>query len=92
MVEYNKSGVVITVSTPDPHGFVHAFQTVIINMVQSLLSVGGLEEGLALDSDTRDGCRNALEVVKATLADPEMLLGVQILADRVVPPSEPLEE
>jgi hypothetical protein len=86
MVQYNEESVVVTIENPHPHEFIHALQTGVINMVQSLLTVRGINEDLILDDETKEGCWNALEVVKATLPDPQVMETIGELAQRVMPP------
>lgn len=68
MVTLQENEVVITISHPSPADFLSGLQTGIIEMVKSLLSVGGMERTLVLDTDTTEGCICALELVQATLA------------------------
>lgn len=91
MVTLNENTVVITVTHDSPADFLARLQTGIIEMVKSLLSVGGVESGLVLDADTKDGCVNALELVQATLADPKMIKAAQELAAKVMPAYNPPE-
>jgi hypothetical protein len=91
MVTLNEDVVVITVPHDSPANFLARLQTGIIEMVKSLLSVGGLESELVLDADTKDGCIKALELVQATLMDPKMIEVAQEFAAKVMPTPKPPE-
>jgi hypothetical protein len=83
MVELKENEVIITISHPSPADFLSGLQTGIIEMVKSLLSVGGIERTLVLDTDTTEGCICALELVQSTLIDPEILVVASEVADQV---------
>ena len=89
MVEIKQDSIVITVPHSSPTDFLGGLQSGIIEMVKSLLSVGEPERGLVLDTETSEGCIHALELVQATLVDPEMIEMAQELAGKVMPPPEP---
>jgi hypothetical protein len=89
MVQFRENEVIITISHPSPTDFLGGLQTGIIEMVKSLLSVGPPERELALDAETSEGCIYALELVQATLIDPEMIEVAQELAGKVIPPPDP---
>lgn len=85
MVEINETGVAISIEHPAPHEFVHALQTGAIEVVQSVLSASSHPE-LVIGEETMQGCVNILEVVKATLPDPQMMETLHELAHKVMPP------
>ena len=91
MVHLQENEIVITIPHDSPADFLGGLQAGIIEMVKSLLSVGGQERELVLDSQTTDGCIHALTLVQATLADPNAIQIVQELAGRVIPAYEPPE-
>lgn len=91
MVQLRENEVIITVSHSSPTDFLSGLQSGIIEMVKSILSVGGMERELVLDMDTSEGCICALELVQATLIDPKMIEVAQELASKVMPIPNPPE-
>lgn len=76
MIDLKEKEVVIVIPASEPAETLKRLQAGLIEMVKSLISVEGIESELVLDTNTKDGCICALELVQATLIDPE----VQVLA------------
>lgn len=91
MVRLQENEVIIAIPHSSPTDFLSGLQSGIIEMVKSLLSVGGLERELVLDEETSEGCICALTLVQATLIDPEMIEMAQDLASQVMPKPTPPE-
>lgn len=80
MVEYNEESVVITIDHPHPHEFIPGFQRGMLGLVQSFILASMQHEEVVLDDENKDGIIYAIEVVKATLPDPQTLEIAQQLA------------
>lgn len=83
MLELNNDEVVIKITHPAPAEYVDGLQRGILAVVKTVLSTGAQGEDPDIDRETAEGCVHALELLEATLIDPEILVVASEVADQV---------
>lgn len=73
MIELKQRELAITIQTPYPAETLSGLQTGIIEMVKTILSMGREGRDLEVDRPTANGCVSALDLLAATLIDPDGL-------------------
>jgi hypothetical protein len=83
MIDLKQKEIAITIPTDSPAETLSGLQSGIIEMVKTILSMGSEGNDLEVDRPTANGCVSALELLEATLIDPEILEATMCIADQV---------
>ncbi len=83
MIELKQRELAITIPTLSPAETLSGLQSGIIEMVKTILLTGSEGQDVEIDRPTANGCVSALELLQATLIEPEILEETMCIADQV---------